>query len=93
MISGSARTPVSLHFGEVAKQEGARLVLVTHEPDGPLAKIADAVLVLPSHDSRQFGGSLFEQSALLALDAIVLALGRETELSFATMKHLHTNLQ
>ena len=93
MISGSARTPVSLHFGEIAKEEGAHLVLVTHEPDGPLAKIADAVLELPSHDSLQFGGSLFEQSALLTLDAIVLALGQEGEVPFATMKHLHTNLQ
>lgn len=93
VVSGSARTAVSLHFGEVAKAEGAVLVLVTHQPAGPLARIADAVLTLPAAGSRQFGGSLFEQSSLLVLDAIVLGLAREGDVRFEDMARRHTNLQ
>lgn len=93
MISGSARTPVSLHVGTVAKEQGAELVLVTRQPSGPLAQIADTILVLPGDHSQQFGGSLFEQGALLALDAIVLALGREERATFEDMARRHANLQ
>lgn len=93
MISGSAETPVSLHYGKVAKEQGADLVLVTHEPSGPLAGIADAVLVLPAGHTRQFGGSLFEQCALLALDALVLALGHDGRVTFQEMARRHANLQ
>ncbi|MEJ2289890.1 MAG: SIS domain-containing protein [Deinococcales bacterium] len=93
VISGSAETPVSLHHARVAKEHGASVVLVTHEPSGPLARMAEAVLVLPAEHSHQFGGSLFEQGALLALDAIVLALARESHVAFDDMMRRHTNLR
>jgi 6-phospho-3-hexuloisomerase len=93
VVSGSARTPVSLHYGRIAKQQHATLLLVTRQPSGPLARLADALLVLPTQDSLQFGGSLFEQGALLALDAIVLSLGRGSQETFTDMAHRHTNLE
>lgn len=93
VISGSATTPVSLHYGKVAKEQGAALVLVTHQPSGALAEMADTLLVLPVDDSRQFGGSLFEQCALLVLDAIVLALGQEGRVPWEAMAQRHNNLE
>ena len=38
--------------------------------------MAQATLEVPALTSTQFGGSLFEQTALLVLDAATLALGR-----------------
>jgi 6-phospho-3-hexuloisomerase len=40
--------------------------------DSTLASLADAVIEVPTAGTSQFGGSLFEQSALLLLDAVIL---------------------
>ena len=93
IVSGSGRTPVSLHFAEIARAEGARVVLLTSQPASPLAELADLTLVLPTSGSTQLGGSQFEQSALLLLDALVLALAVDVEDAPGVLAHLHTNLQ
>ena len=93
IISGSGETPVSLSYARIAKQEGATVVTLTHKPNGSLAKIADVVLPVPVLDTAQFGGSLFEQSSLILLDAIVLDIAASMTDAHATMSFLHTNLQ
>lgn len=93
LVSGSGETHVSVLFAEIAKNEGARIVLVTHEPQSPLAGLADVVLTIPAQDSRQLGGSLFEQCALLVLDAAVLAISGEETTARTTLAYLHTNFQ
>jgi 6-phospho-3-hexuloisomerase len=92
-ISGSGEKSVTLHFAEVAKQEGARIIVVTRAPASTLAKMADAVLTLPVQQSAQFGGSLFEQVALLLMDALVLAVSAGQTNAYKTMRYTHTNLQ
>src|SRR5579863_8118366 len=44
LLSGSGKTSVSVHFGRIAKGEGARIALITRELDSELAKLADVVL-------------------------------------------------
>jgi 6-phospho-3-hexuloisomerase len=93
LVSGSGSTAVSIHFARIAKEEGAEIALVTREPDSPLAKLAATVLHVPIEATRQFGGSLFEQTSLVLLDAIVLELMRAVPDPHRLMLNRHTNLQ
>ncbi|WP_152816067.1 SIS domain-containing protein [Georgenia subflava] len=91
LVSGSGKTPVSLNFAEVAKSEGAKVLLVTHQDSSPLREVADAALVLPVAGSTQFGGTLFEESALIVLDSIVLDQMHRRGVPAETMAYNHTN--
>ena len=93
LVSGSGETPVSRSFAAIAQGEGARVALITHKPESSLARMADAVLALPAQGSVQFGGSLFETSALIMLDSVVLDLAARDPDAHAAMWHRHTNLQ
>ena len=93
VISGSGETPVSVGFARIARQEGAKVVTLTHKPKATLAGLADIVLTVPVATTQQFGGSLFEQSCLLLLDSVILALAHDLPDAHKTMLHRHTNLQ
>jgi 6-phospho-3-hexuloisomerase len=93
LVSGSGETPVSVHFARIAKAEGAQIALITRETDSALAKLADCVLHTPIQSTRQFGGSLFEQTSLILLDAIVLELMQAIPHAQRMMLSRHTNLQ
>lgn len=93
IVSGSGRTPVSVGFAEIARREGARVLLVTHQETSPLRELADYTLVLPASSSKQFGGTLFEQAALVLLDTAVLVLMGDLPEADELMLHHHTNLQ
>jgi 6-phospho-3-hexuloisomerase len=67
--------------------------LITREPDSALAQLADFVLHVPIEATRQFGGSLFEQTSLILLDAIVLELMQAVPDPHRMMLSRHTNLQ
>jgi 6-phospho-3-hexuloisomerase len=66
---------------------------VTAQRTSPLGALADVVLEVPPTKTRQFGGSLFEQGALLVMDAVVLALAAEQHDAHRTMQARHTNMQ
>jgi 6-phospho-3-hexuloisomerase len=93
IVSGSGQTPVSVSFAEIAKAEGADVVALTHKPQSRLAGIADVVLPVPVEQTAQFGGSLFEQTCLILLDAVILRLAAGKPDAHATMWHRHTNMQ
>ena len=93
MLSNSGETPVTLHYARLAVGFGARILAVTTRADSTLAGLADAVITVPTAKSGQFGGSLFEQSALLLLDAVVLNLTAGDPDAYTAMHERHTNLQ
>jgi 6-phospho-3-hexuloisomerase len=93
VISASGTTPVSLHFARRAKEVGGHVLAVTADPASPLGIVADDVLPVPPMHTSQFGGSLFEQGALLLLDAIVMELAAQQRDAYRTMRTLHTNMQ
>ena len=93
IVSGSGETPVAVHFARIAKGEGAQIALLTREQNSALAKLADCVLRAPVETTRQFGGSLFEQTSLILLDAIVLELMQAVPDPHWAMLNRHTNLQ
>ena len=92
-LSASGRTPLTLHLAGVAVEQGADLLVVTADAAGPLAALAHERLLLPAAASTQFGGSLFEQCALLVLDAVALRTSGADPEVHAAMQARHANLQ
>jgi 6-phospho-3-hexuloisomerase len=68
-------------------------VAVTTNPDSRLGLLVDLCLTIPIASTRQFGGSLFEQASLIAMDAVVFAIASRRGITFDEMKARHTNLQ
>jgi 6-phospho-3-hexuloisomerase len=93
IVSGSGETPVSVNFAKIAKTEGAEVILFTRAPKSTLVSLADATLLVPVEKTRQFGGSLFEQSSLILFDAIILEIARRIPDAHQLMHRRHTNLQ
>jgi 6-phospho-3-hexuloisomerase len=92
-VSRSGATPSILAVAARARSAGARLLAVTAEPASELAAGADERLILPAVPSVQFGGSLFEQAALIVLDTLALRLQRRLGVSEAEMQSRHANLE
>ena len=84
--------PVSVAFAKIAKDAGAKLVLVTRKPESDLAKVADVLLTVPMIKTVQFGGTLFEQVSLILLDALCFRLS-PGQGAHAAMWMRHTNMQ
>ncbi|WP_150451173.1 6-phospho-3-hexuloisomerase [Arenibacter lacus] len=80
--SGSGTTSGIVRAAEVAKNVGANVICFTTSPTSPLATLADYTVTIPAAQkqardedvSKQYAGSLFEQSLLLSFDALIQAL-------------------
>jgi 6-phospho-3-hexuloisomerase len=92
-LSRSGTTAITLHQAERARAAGAAVTAVIARPGSPLEAVADPVVILPATDTRQHGGSLFEQAALIAADAVARALQAARGLSDADLAARHDNLQ
>ncbi|WP_105985730.1 6-phospho-3-hexuloisomerase [Staphylococcus chromogenes] len=99
IISGSGSTAHLKLLAEKAKEVGADVLLITTKPDSPIGSLADLAIELPAgtkHDaegSDQPLGSLFEQSALILLDSLVLNLQEQLKISEEKMQQNHANLE
>lgn len=99
IISGSGSTAHLKLLAEKAKEVGAEVLLITTKPDSPIGSLADLAIELPAgtkHDpegSDQPLGSLFEQSALILLDSLVLNLQEQLKISEEKMQQNHANLE
>lgn len=99
-VSGSGTTPVVMHAAEIARKSGADVVAVTTAAGSPLARGADVAVILPAADkqdhtgsaSRQYAGSLFEQTVLLAFDAQFHALWINSNQTAERLWARHANL-
>lgn len=99
-VSGSGETDLTCTVARLAKEAGGRVAVVTAADASPLASAADIVLVIPAahgsggeRSSVQYGRSLFEQAALLALDAVAFQLQRELDQAAEHMDTRHANLE
>ncbi|MGV8967862.1 MAG: SIS domain-containing protein [Cellulomonas sp.] len=94
VVSASGRSAVSVASAQTAHREGASVLVISSQHQSPLRALADHALVLPAApSSAQFGGTLFEQSALVVLDSIVLALMARSADAGVVMAFNHTNLE
>jgi 6-phospho-3-hexuloisomerase len=92
-FSRSGETSVTRHQAERALTAGAGVAVITARDDGALARGADPLVVLPAVESRQHAGSLFEQAALIACDALAATLQAARGLSDDALAARHDNLQ
>lgn len=98
--SGSGETKSLVAMAEKARGLDATVALATVAPASTLARLAATVVVIPaavkdggSGGSAQPMGSLFEQSLLLLLDAVVLRLMARQGIDAAAMFGRHANLE
>ena len=85
----------------VACDAGAQVLVITAEPDGATARMADDLLVIPAQTmARDVGGdavlpmgSLFEGTMFLAFEVLVLRLRDVLGQSSETMRARHTNME
>jgi 6-phospho-3-hexuloisomerase len=92
-ISATGETPTTIHFARLARDLGAQILAVTSRADSTLASVAETRIELPTSGTEQFGGTLFEQSALLVIDALVLDITAGDPRAYTVMQTRHANLQ
>ncbi len=99
-ISGSGETGTVVMMAEGAKQASARLAAVTANRESRLAQLADLTVLLPTQhklqgsSSRQYGGSLFEQTTFLLFETMVSMLADgDAATGFASLAKRHANLE
>lgn len=101
--SGSGSTSSLVTSASKAEAIGTPICLLTIDENSPIGKLADVVLTIPAPTpkiDRDLGfrsvqpmGSLFEQSLLLTLDAIILLLMEKTGKTPESMFNRHANLE
>jgi 6-phospho-3-hexuloisomerase len=85
----------------VARRAGARVLMFTAQPEGPLPRLADQCVCLPAQtmaeseasSSGQAMGSAFEQALWILLDAVVPRLQAATGQTNEDLRRRHTNLE
>jgi 6-phospho-3-hexuloisomerase len=85
----------------VAHAAGARVLVVTAEPEGATAAMADELLVIPAQTmARDIGGasvlpmgSLFEGAMFLIFEVLVLGVRDTLGETAETMRARHTNME
>lgn len=99
LISGSGNTGSIVRFSERAREEKAKVAIITITGEGKAAVHSSLIIKIPgacekdSGGSRQPMGTVFEQSVLLLLDGIVLELMKELKETSKTMMTRHANLE
>lgn len=101
--SGSGETTSLVALAQKAHASGVRILLFTMDDASTIARLADAVVVLPGASpklrtdavvtSPQPMGSAFEQLAFLTYDALVMELARSLGESTDTMFPRHADLE
>ena len=93
-ITSSAKTKVTLNHIEVAKKNGATVILLTSNEDA--RDIADQCIMIPAKTkvkSNQHAGTLFEQSVLIIGDALAKEIQATCNITTEYMNKRHANLQ
>lgn len=99
-VSGSGKTGMVVEPTEKAKADGVKIVAVTSNAESPLAKLGDAVIVVPGATkagdgvkSIQLLSTLFDQSVHITLDVLCLKLSRRDHVSNDAAKAEHSNME
>ncbi|MFI7190249.1 6-phospho-3-hexuloisomerase [Nocardia nova] len=99
-VSGSGTTASVVDAANTANDVGAIVIAVTTSAGSPLGERADETLILAAADKQdhsgavtaQYSGSLFEQSVLLAFDALFQSLWAHTNQSAQLLWERHANI-
>ena len=93
-ISTTGETGFTVYLADRAKQLGATVVVLTAEPDSPMAKQADEVVVIPAAgDDIVIRAAVFEHAASLCLDAVFNVLAEFLNVDEDAFRQRHANLE
>ncbi len=99
---GPGEISTALALIGVAKEAGARVLVITAQPNGRAPKLADFVLTVPAQTMADDQGetlsvlpmgSLYEGAIYLLFEIIVLKLKTKLNVTAAAMRANHTNLE
>lgn len=103
ICSGSGETKSLVNHATKAKEMGAKIALITINPQSSIANMADVVIEIsaPSPKSAKAGeiksiqpmGSLFEQSEGIFMDIAIMMLMDKKNLDSNTMFGRHANME
>lgn len=99
IITGSGETIPAVMTAEIARNIGAKLIVVTGSVDSSIAKFADIPIFLSAEcndkDRKQLAplGTLFEASAWILLDSIIAELMKNKGETEASMRSRHATLE
>ena len=103
VCSGSGTTKSMVNHAQKAREVGAKIALITINPESTIASLADVVVEIsaPSPKSAKEGqvksvqpmGSLFEQSEGLYMDIVIMMLMDRMHLDSETMFGRHANME
>ena len=103
ICSGSGTTKSLVNHANKAKEVGAKLALITINPQSTIAKLADVVIEIPGVSPKsevqgmvksiQPMGSLFEQCEGIYLDIVIMILMEKLGLDSDTMFGRHANME
>ncbi|MGM9947497.1 6-phospho-3-hexuloisomerase [Floccifex sp.] len=103
ICSGSGETKSLVNHAKKAKEVGAKIALITINPESSIAQMADVVIEIsaPSPKSAKQGdiksiqpmGSLFEQSEGIFMDISIMMLMEKRHMDSDTMFGRHANME
>ena len=99
--AGPGELPTASALSTVAREAGARVVVVTAEPAGATATLADELLLIPAQTMASDRGSaavlpmgsLFEGAMFLVFEVMVLRLREALGETAESMRARHTNME
>ena len=99
--AGPGELPTASALCGVARDAGAKVLVVTAEPDGSTVALADETLLIPAQTmARDIGGasvlpmgSLFEGAMFMVFEDLVLRLRDELGETAESMRTRHTNME
>jgi len=99
--SGSGTTSSIVKAAEKAVSADAQVITISTTSDSPLAKLSSHVAILPAAQkedhggsiSKQYAGSLFEQSVLLLTDALIQTIWKLDGTPAEELWKRHANLE
>ena len=91
--SSSGETESLFLFAQKARVNGAKIFLVTSNPNSSIGKISHNILSYKNINSLQIMKSVYEQFTLLLLDAIALDLSEKKNIGRDVMQKNHSILE
>lgn len=102
VVCGPGEISTAIALVGVAKTAGAKVLVITAQPDGRVPTMADEILVLPAQTMANDQGptvsvlpmgSIFEGALFLLFEVMILKLKAALNVSAETMRGNHTNLE
>lgn len=93
-ISCTGSTGYTDYLAQRARSLGARVVVITAEPESPLARDADEVVVIPVEaEDIVRKAAVFEHATSLCLDAVFNVLSSRLKVDADAFRARHANLE